>query len=85
LIPAKLPQTFWDVLSDHGGNWISENLHFDNDTSVEWMLAALTNGALLWVTNDGSHSSKCAPDISGAGTQHQIDRGLAHSMKYQNT
>lgn len=65
-IPSRLPHTFWDILINLGGNWMWENLHFDTDTSVEWLLAALTNGGLLWVT-DGSHDPKRAPDISGAG------------------
>jgi len=65
-LPTHLPQSFWDTLTDFGGNWMWENMHLDTSDSVEWLLAALHHGSLLWVT-DGSYDGHRAPDISGAG------------------
>lgn len=65
-IPNKLPSSFWDILENLGGNWMWQNMHIDCDTSMDWFLAALAHGSLVWVT-DGSHNPKCAPEISGAG------------------
>ena len=65
-LPNKLPSSFWDILENFGGNWMWQHMHLECDTSVEWFLAALSHGSLVWVT-DGSHNPKCAPDISGAG------------------
>jgi hypothetical protein len=43
-----------------------QDMHLDCETSVDWFLAALSHGSLVWVT-DGSHNPKCASEVSGAG------------------
>ncbi len=84
-IPLSKPSpSFWERLTSGGGEWMWQNLHFENNdnTSLEWIRQGMENGTTLWVT-DGSHNPKRGPDISGAAwvvTDTVSNRTLACSF-----
>jgi hypothetical protein len=64
--PEVTASTFWEHLLSLGREWMWNSFNFKEDDTLSWLITALMNDTLIWVT-DGSYDSKLAPEISGVG------------------
>lgn len=83
-LASESTEVFWATLRSGGGEWMWNSFQFDNpeDSSVEWIVQAMTNNTSLWVT-DGSYYSQRGPNTSAAAwivTDTTTDRKMSCSF-----